>query len=170
MAVLLLPALGIVVTFWRVGQRSTVAVWKRTEGHNAARAVFVTASTAAAAALAYLWWPNGEYRPIQKGEKGTVLGAVNEFENVSSGRPALTSKRARQLGDAPFRSKQKPSDQVPPTSTTPTGTTRTPTSTSTSTSTSSTPAPPSPTPTVTETTGTSTTDTTTTSSTTTTTP
>jgi putative peptide zinc metalloprotease protein len=109
--------------------------------------------------------PNGEYRPIQKGEKGTVLGAVNEFENVSS-RPALTSKRARQLGDTPFRSKQKPSDQVPRTSTTPTDTTQTPTSTS-----SSTPAPPSPTPTVTETTGTSTTDTTTTtSSTTTTTP
>src|SRR5207302_9709995 len=30
MAILVLPALGIVVTFWRVGQRGTVSVWKRT--------------------------------------------------------------------------------------------------------------------------------------------
>jgi putative peptide zinc metalloprotease protein len=154
MAILVLPALGIVVTFWRVGQRSTVAVWKRTEGHNAARGAFVTVSAAAAAALAYLWWPNGEYRPIQKGEKGTVLGAVSQFENVASGRPGLTSQRAHDLKEAPFQSKRQPSDQAPH-PTTPT---------------EPTPTSPSPTPTVTETTDTSTTDTTTPSSTTTTTP
>jgi putative peptide zinc metalloprotease protein len=167
MAILVLPALGIVVTFWRVAQRSTVSVWKRTEEHPAARAVFVAASAAVAGFLGYLWWPNGEYRPIQKGEKGTVLGAVNEFENVASGRPALTPERARELGDAPFRSKGQTgtSDKTPQ----PTSTTRTGTTTSTTTQTTDTSTSPSPTVSTPTTTDTSTVSTTTTSSTTTTT-
>jgi putative peptide zinc metalloprotease protein len=167
MAILVLPALGIVVTFWRVAQRSTVSVWKRTEEHPAARAAFVAASAAVAGFLGYLWWPNGEYRPIQKGEKGTVLGAVNEFGNVASGRPALTPERARELGDAPFRSKGQTgtSDKTPQ----PTSTTRTGTTTSTPTQTTDTSTSPSPTVSTPTTTDTSTVSTTTTSSTTTTT-
>ena len=140
MAILVLPALGIVVTFWRVGQRGTVSVWKQTEGHPAWRAVFVAASAAVAGFLGYLWWPNGEYRPIQKGEKGTVVGAVNELANISSGRPGLPAARARQLGGAPFRSNSTgTSNRTPqPASTNRTDTTTTPTQT-TETSTSSSP-------------------------------
>jgi putative peptide zinc metalloprotease protein len=171
MAILVLPALGIVVTFWRVGQRGTASVWKQTEGHPAARAAFVAASAAVTAFLGYLWWPNGEYRPIQKGEKGTVLGAINEFENVGSGRPGLTRERARELGDAPFRSKGQTgtSEKTPqPASTTQTGTTTsTPTET---TDTTTSPSPTVSTTTTTTSTDTSTVSTTTTSSTTTTTP
>jgi putative peptide zinc metalloprotease protein len=125
MAILLLPALGIVVTFWRVGQRGLVAAWKRTSGHDGARVAFVAATTAAVGLFAYVWWPNGDYRPIQRGEKGTVVGAIQQFEAVPSGRPSLPAKRARDLGGAPFRSKDDGTtgEKAPPASTTRTSTT-----------------------------------------------
>jgi putative peptide zinc metalloprotease protein len=104
MVVLVLPVLGIVVTFGRVGQRVGVAVWRRTEGRPAPRAALVVASAAAAAGIGYIWWPNGDYRPIQRGEKGTVQGAIEELPAIPTGRPALTKQRATQLHDAPFES------------------------------------------------------------------
>ena len=107
MTILVLPALGIVVTSWRVGQRATVSVWKRTDGHPAVRAAFVAATASAAGFFAYIWWPNGEYKPIQKGEKGTLVGAIDELGYVGTGRPALPPSRERQLKGAPFESKAK---------------------------------------------------------------
>jgi putative peptide zinc metalloprotease protein len=107
MLILLLPAVGIVVTFWMVIRRVFGAVWARTEGHPSARAAFVLASGAAAAAVGYTWWPNGDYRPIQRGEKGTIQGAVMQFENVSSGRAGLTPARAAALGGAPLVSSRR---------------------------------------------------------------
>jgi putative peptide zinc metalloprotease protein len=104
MVVLVLPALGIVVTFARLGQRMGVGLWRRTEGRPAARAGLVVVTAAAAAAIGYVWWPNGDYRPIQRGEKGTLQGAVEELPAIPTGRPALTKQRAKQLGDAPFQS------------------------------------------------------------------
>jgi putative peptide zinc metalloprotease protein len=146
MAILVLPALGIVVTVWRVAQRGTVSVWKRTEGHYGVRAAFVAASAAVVAFFAYLWWPNGEYRPIQKGEKGTLVGAVDELGYVGTGRPALPAARERKLGGAPFRSKdaaagdktKTPKPTQTTTETTRTGTTATSTSETSTTSTQTT--------------------------------
>jgi putative peptide zinc metalloprotease protein len=132
MAILVLPALGIVVTFWRVGQRATLGVWKRTEEQPLGRAAFVVAAAAITGCLAYLWWPNGEYKPIQKGERGTVLGAVDELRSIGTGRPALTKQRERQLGVAKFDSERNSiSDRPAPT---PSSTTQTVTTTETQTS------------------------------------
>jgi putative peptide zinc metalloprotease protein len=131
MLILLLPALGIVVTFWMVIRRVFGAVWARTEGHPSARGAFVVASAAAAAFLGFIWWPNGDYRPIQPGEKGTIQGAVLQFENVSSGRPGLTPARAAALGGAPLLSSV-------PAGATPADTTTTTTSTTTNTDTTET--------------------------------
>ena len=114
-----------------------------------------------AAALAWLWWPNGEYRPIQPRERGTVLDSVRAATELPSGRPSLTVERAQELDGAPFRSDQpvEPDEGEPATTTTSTtsttvaaeddssttttepsasATTGAPTSTSTSTSTSTT--------------------------------
>ena len=114
-----------------------------------------------AAALAWLWWPNGEYRPIQPRERGTVLDSVRAATELPSGRPGLTAERAHELDGAPFRSDQpvEPDEGEPATTTTSTtsttvaaeddssttttepagsATTGAPTSTSTSTSTSTT--------------------------------
>jgi hypothetical protein len=130
MLILLLPAVGIVVTFWLVIRRMFGAVWGRTEEHPAARVAFVLAVGAAAAFLSFVWWPNGDYRPIQPGEKGTIQGAVQEFAAIPSGRPALTRQRQAILGGAPLLSHQTNSTTTStPTSTAPTETTTTTTDT-----------------------------------------
>jgi hypothetical protein len=120
MLILVLPAIGIVATFWMIGRRVFGAVWSRTEGQPAARGAFIVASATAAAFLAYTWWPNGEYRPIQPGEKGTIQGAVQQFAKVSTGRPGLTEERERALGGAPLLSSvgQTTESPAPITSTT----------------------------------------------------
>jgi putative peptide zinc metalloprotease protein len=134
MLILSLPALGIVATVWLMSKRTVRAVWSRTEDRPAARGAFALASAALAAFLAYIWWPNGEYRPIQPGEKGTIQGAVRQFEKLSSGRPSLTPERERELGGAPLLSSQErpeqPREQTrTPTESTPTTTSETPTTT-----------------------------------------
>jgi putative peptide zinc metalloprotease protein len=128
MLILVLPAVGIVVTFWLVTRRMFGAVWGRTEERPAARGAFLLASGAAAAFLGYIWWPNGEYRPVQPGERGTIQGAVQQFAAVPSGRPALTRRREAALGGAPLVSSRPDSTTKP---TQPTSNTTTPTQTAT---------------------------------------
>jgi putative peptide zinc metalloprotease protein len=143
MLILLLPALGIVATFWMAFKRTGRAVWSRTE-NPAARGGFVLASSALAAFLAYIWWPNGDYRPIQPGERGTIGGAIEQLAAVQTGRPALTKERERELGGAPLLSSNETTSQEPtrvsrtPTTSTPTQTIETPTVTTTGTTTTST--------------------------------
>jgi len=140
MIILVLPAIGIVATFWLLSKRIFGAVWTRTEGHPAPRSAFVIAVATAAAFLAYIWWPNGDYRPIQKGERGTIQGAVQQFGAVSSGRPGLTKAREAALGGAPLLSsrQQSPDTTTPiaPAATTTTTETQTTESQTTQTTTS----------------------------------
>ena len=139
MLILILPALGIAATCWMVFKRVSGAVWSRTEGRPAVRAVYGLATATAAAVLGYVWWPNGDYRPIQRSERGTLTGAVQQLAQVPSGRPSLSRKRAQQLHGAPFQSSTRhqttttPQPVRPPTGTssTPTLTNETPTTTDT---------------------------------------
>jgi len=133
MLILVLPALGIVVTFWRTLIRSARGVWTKTEGKPAARGASTIAIAALVAFLGYIWWPNGDYRPIERGEKGTVQGALAQFTYIPSGRPGLTAARATQLHGAPLESATQtaktPSDQGPSSPGRTTGTTTTDTQT-----------------------------------------
>src|SRR5437588_1235663 len=63
MLILILPVLGIAATCWMVFRRVSGAVWTRTEGMPSARIAYGVVSSAGIAALAYVWWPNGNYRP-----------------------------------------------------------------------------------------------------------
>jgi putative peptide zinc metalloprotease protein len=119
MLVLVLPALGIVVTFWKLGTKIATGSWNKTEGRPLARVALVTAASAGAAFVAYIWWPNGEYKPIQPGERGTIQGAVKEIAAVPSGRPALTPQQEQKLGGAPTkRARTAPTGQEEPQRTT----------------------------------------------------
>ena len=51
------------------------------------RAGLATVAAAGLALLAFTWWPNGEYRPIQPGERGTIQGAVASLAEIPTGRP-----------------------------------------------------------------------------------
>ena len=53
------------------------------------------------ALLGFVWYPNGDYKPIQPGERGTVQGAIGQLKSFSTGRPGLPGERERDLGGAP---------------------------------------------------------------------
>jgi putative peptide zinc metalloprotease protein len=166
MVILALPILGLAVTFWKLGKTIVAGAWSRTAGRPLQRGALALATAAAASGAAYVWLPNGDYRPIQPGERGTLQGGVAELASVQTGRPALTPKRAKQLHGAPGKASQRSGKPAPASnpSSQPTGTTSTTTSTSTTSTTSSTPSQTTPvgTPPATDTTTTATTTPTTT--------
>jgi hypothetical protein len=102
MVMLVLPLTGMVYTTVRVGRRAGGGAWSWSSAHPARRGSLVLGTAAAAAAVAFLWWPHGEYRPIQPGEKGTLISAFKGLRHLPSGHAALTPERARRLGGAPF--------------------------------------------------------------------
>ena len=103
-AALCLPVAGTLYQVARVGGRSGRWLWRGTEGRPLARAAAGVALAAVVAGLAVLWWPNGEYRPLQPGERGRVQDTVAVVRHVRTGRPALTPERAGELRGAPFQS------------------------------------------------------------------
>ena len=185
---LVLPVAGIGLTFVQTGKRLLQGAWGWSRDSVPRRGVVVVAATAALAGIAAIWFPNGEYRPIQPGERGTVSGGVSALapEKLKTGRPALTEEREQELGGAPTESSRNdevdrsrngggvPGSDTPTTQTQTTSTETTPTGSTTTaetptTQTSTTPTGTSPT-TTTETATTPTTTTTTPTTTTTETP
>src|SRR5687767_3754130 len=73
------------------------------------RLAFVLATAALVAGVGALWWPNGDYRPVQPNERGTIQGAVLQLRHIASGRAALTPERQQELGGAPFVEENTPS-------------------------------------------------------------
>ncbi len=101
MIALVVPAVGITLTGGRIGSGISRGAWGWSAGSATRRGGLLLATTAALALVAYTWWPNGEYRPIQPDERGTLTGAVHSLRSVPSGRPALTPERQEQLDGAP---------------------------------------------------------------------
>jgi putative peptide zinc metalloprotease protein len=96
-----LPLAGMCLTFGRVGSRAGKGAWTWSDGRPERRAGVVAVAGAGLALMAFTWWPNGEYRPIQPGERGTVQGGLRSVAEIPSGRPSLTPERAQELGGAP---------------------------------------------------------------------
>jgi putative peptide zinc metalloprotease protein len=117
MAALVLPSVGMGLTGSRVARRVGTFAWTSSEGKPALRGAYGLATVALAGVLAFVWWPNGEYRPIQPGERGTLAGGVHSLADIPTGRPALTAARAAELGGAPLRSErsaaQRANDEGP---------------------------------------------------------
>jgi putative peptide zinc metalloprotease protein len=101
MVVLALPALGFAYTLARIAKRSGAGAWRWSAGNGVRRAGVAIGAAAVVGGIGWLWWPHGEYRPIQPGERGTIAGALRQIAEIPSGRPALTEERQRQLGGAP---------------------------------------------------------------------
>ncbi len=113
MATLALPAVGMTVTLGRGGKHMLTGAWSWSEDSPLRRALVTVVSAGLVGLMAFIWWPNGDYRPIQAGEKGTLRGALDQFDELPSGRPGLTTYREDQLGGAPFYSKGDASDVDP---------------------------------------------------------
>ena len=133
MTALVLPVAGMTATFGRLGRRGLGGAWRWSEGDPVRRGALGLLLAGGIGLAAFTWWPNGEYRPIQPGEKGTVASAVDAIGAIPTGRPSLTSERSKELDGAPtvresggdFRElrtpqaeEKKPADETPADSTT----------------------------------------------------
>jgi putative peptide zinc metalloprotease protein len=126
MVMLTLPAAGFTLSSSRAGWKGLGKGWRWSEGHPGRRLGLVSGTAMFIALLGFVWWPNGEYKPIQTAERGTVPGAVRQLPAVPTGRPALTPEREEELGGAPtVRDEDEPGTTEEPTSTSPTETTLT---------------------------------------------
>ena len=98
---LALPVAGISLTGARGSKRALAGAWAWSAGAPLRRATVIATTALVAGSMGLVWWPNGDYRPIQPGEKGTLQGAAAQFGDVDTGRPGLTNERANDLGGAP---------------------------------------------------------------------
>ena len=96
-----LPVLGSGYALSRFGRKTGSWAWS-TAGQGPLRTAGPgLAGIVLAAGMAYTLWPNGEYRPIQPGERGTVGDALQAASELDTGRPGLTPEREAELGGAP---------------------------------------------------------------------
>jgi putative peptide zinc metalloprotease protein len=98
---LVLPLAGLTYTTSRIVGKMGSGAWGWSEGSPLRRGLVVVSSAAMALVAAYVLYPNGEYKPIQQHERGTVQGGVAQLSSVRTGRPALTEEREQDLGGAP---------------------------------------------------------------------
>jgi putative peptide zinc metalloprotease protein len=98
---LVMPLAGAAYSIALVTSRMARGAWSWSEDSLPRRGAVALASGAIAAVAAWVLLPNGEYRPIQPNERGTVQGGVAQLAAVKTGRPALTEERQEQLGGAP---------------------------------------------------------------------
>ena len=114
MLTLTLPAIGIALSMSRAGSKAFVGGWRWSEGAPIRRLGVVSGTAMILALLAFVWYPNEDYKPIQRDERGTVQGALRQFTAFSTGRPGLTSNREKELGGAPGQRDQgtQPSDDT----------------------------------------------------------
>ncbi len=111
MLILVLPLMGMVYSTSRVAKRAGAGAWSWSAVHPVRRAGLALGSAAAVGVVAFLWWPHGDYRPIQPGEKGTLVSAVRSLPKVPTGHAALSPQRARQLHGAPFVHRSSPTGE-----------------------------------------------------------
>jgi putative peptide zinc metalloprotease protein len=85
MGALALPAAGMAASLGRVGKKALDVAWRWAAGRPAGRAELVLATAAVLGWAAFIWWPNGDYVPIQATERGTVHGAIAQIRALASG-------------------------------------------------------------------------------------
>lgn len=100
-AMLVLPITGMGVTFVRVLKRIGVAGVRVTEGKPFTRSLVALVALGLLGGAAWILWPNGEYKPIQPGERWTLTEGVQAASRFTSGRPGLSEEREADLGGAP---------------------------------------------------------------------
>ena len=103
---LALPVAGSAYSLTRFGRRGGAWAWSSAGNVRFGQPALALAAVTMAASAAFTLWPNGEYRPIQPGERGTVVDIAQGVTKLATGRPALTPERERDLGGAPARAWQ----------------------------------------------------------------
>ena len=98
-AMIILPAAGMFLSFFRIGKRVVSGAVDMTAERPILRTAFAVAGVALLGAAAFVLVPNGEYRPIQASERWTAGEGIAALSDVTTGRPSLTEERESSLGD-----------------------------------------------------------------------
>jgi hypothetical protein len=106
---LILPLAALTYTFGRTAKWLGLAAWRWTEEKPALRVGFTSIALVAVGLTAFLWWPNGDYKPIQATERGTIQGGLRIMKDIPSGRPSLTPEREGEVNGAPTYRQQSSS-------------------------------------------------------------
>ena len=102
MAMLVLPMAGMGVTLSRVGKRIAVGAVNITKDRPFARAAVVGIGAVAVGAAIFVLIPNGEYKPIQPGERWTIGDGIEAASAVTTGRPSLPDEVEQQIEGSGF--------------------------------------------------------------------
>ena len=97
----MLPLAGMSYSFTQILKRMGLGAWSWSGESPLRRSLIVACTAGIAAVSVYVLLPNGEYRPIQPNERGTLQGGIAQLAEIPSGRPALTEEREDELGGAP---------------------------------------------------------------------
>jgi len=86
---LVIPLLGLVFTFVRIGRRASAGAWRWSAGSPPRRGLVVVGAAGALALIAIAWWPDGRVTPYRPGEKGTLQQQVSSVRQIGVGSPLL---------------------------------------------------------------------------------
>jgi putative peptide zinc metalloprotease protein len=89
-----LPVAGVAYLLVRVARRVARRAWRATDDNPRARRGLVLGAVALAVALGAVWWPQGQYRPINRGEQLTLPAITGWISDAVTGDLDLGADRA----------------------------------------------------------------------------
>jgi putative peptide zinc metalloprotease protein len=89
MLALVLPAIGLIYGLGRLSTQGGRKMWVSTRGRPALRTLGIVAMLSAVGTLGFVWWPDGDYKPAQPGERWTVPEAAEAIAATASGQQAF---------------------------------------------------------------------------------
>jgi putative peptide zinc metalloprotease protein len=98
---LVLPVAAMALSLSRVVKMTGRGLIRWSRGSIVRRLVAFGVAAAAIAAVAYIWWPNGDYEPIRPGERGTIGEQISAVREAPSGRPAFTPAYEQRYAPVP---------------------------------------------------------------------
>lgn len=70
---LAIPVMSVCYLLTRITRRTASRVWRATKDRPALRVLAIVTAAGLLAGIATLWWPEGQYRPIGPGERGSFV-------------------------------------------------------------------------------------------------
>ena len=101
MTALILPVASISVSLSRTSRAAALGLTRWSRGSVRRRPGRRSRRGRRHRALAYTWWPNGDYEPLRPGERGTIGETLSSMPKVLGGRPSFTPERALEYGTVP---------------------------------------------------------------------
>ena len=72
-----LPVAAMAYLLVRIVRQTMLRAWRATAGRPRGRTLLILGAIAGLVGLAWFWWPEGQYKPIQPHERGTLLQAMS---------------------------------------------------------------------------------------------